>query len=155
MRATNDDYKNIINYCKDSKRSRDIMDKFDFDMNFTSQLLGRMHRNGFLTIEKVPFNGQYRNEYKATSNAQELLNERIKEAEERELRQIEREGTEHKFNPNNKLKPKQLEKEYTVEASTKVLGKGHIRVNGFAGFHGGSGKKSRPKVHVGSTANMI
>lgn len=146
MRVTDKDYKNIIDFCQVQRLVRDVADEFHFDMPFITQLLGRMVKQGFLNAEQMPFNGQYKNKYKSLPQAYELLEERKQETIAREQRRLEREMTKEEREPLKKVK------EYTVAEATKQIAVGHIRVNGFDGFRGGSGKQERPKVYVsGST----
>lgn len=160
MRVTDDDYKTVVDYCKTGKMTKELMAKLKYPMPLTTSLLSRMVDKGFLTFEKIYLNSRHVNLYKTTPNAPKLLNDRIKAKQEKELMMIKREQEkelrrQEREEAQGKLMPVLAEKKYTVEEATKVIAPGHIRVNGFSGFHGGSGKKARPRVYVGSTENML
>lgn len=77
MRVTDDDYKNIIEFCKEKRMTNSISKLIGEGTGYTGNLLARMERDGFLKVEIIPFKGQTRKLYKATDSAYELLKKRI------------------------------------------------------------------------------
>lgn len=77
MRVTDDDYKNIIDFCHEPRMTTSVMKLLGEGSNFTINVLTRMKEYGILEVENIPYKGQTRNLYKATPNAYKLLKKRI------------------------------------------------------------------------------